>query len=93
LVAKHAQQRDVELGYLFDPAVPARVNGDSLRLRQVLINLVSNAVKFTEHGEVSISVSLAAGPQFGLQFEVRDSGIGMSAHEQASLFESFAQAD
>ena len=93
LVAKHAQQRGVELGYLFDPAVPTRVNGDSLRLRQVLINLVSNAVKFTEHGEVSISVSLAAGPQFGLQFEVRDSGIGMSAHEQASLFESFAQAD
>ena len=93
LVAKHAQQRDVELGYLMAPEVPDRVNGDSLRLRQVLINLLGNAVKFTEHGEVSVSVSLAPGPGFGLCFEVRDSGIGMSEQEQAHLFESFAQAD
>ena len=96
LVAKQAQQRDVELGYLLDPDVPERVNGDSLRLRQVLINLLGNAVKFTEHGEVAVRISLAPlAPlaQFGLCFEVRDTGIGMSALQQTHLFESFAQAD
>ena len=93
LVARHAQQRDVDLGYLMHANVPERVTGDSLRLRQVLINLLGNAVKFTEHGEVSVCVRLAPGPQFGLVFEVRDTGIGMTEHEQASLFESFAQAD
>ncbi len=93
LVAKQAQQRDVELGYLLDADVPDRVLGDSLRLRQVLINLVGNAVKFTEHGDVCVSISRSAGAEFGLRFEVRDSGIGMSAEQQVHLFESFAQAD
>ncbi len=93
LVAKQAQVRDVELGYLFDGDVPARVNGDSLRLRQVLINLLGNAVKFTEHGEVAVTIARAPGEQFGLRFEVRDSGIGMSADQQEHLFQSFAQAD
>jgi diguanylate cyclase (GGDEF)-like protein len=93
LVAKQAQQRDVELGYLFGPAVPDRVNGDSLRLRQVLINLLSNAVKFTEHGEVAVYITRAETEQFGLRFEVRDSGIGMSPEQQQCLFQSFAQAD
>ena len=96
LVAKQAQQRDVELGYLFGPGVPDRVCGDSLRLRQVLINLVSNAVKFTEHGEVAVTIALAATPAagaIGLRFDVRDTGIGMSADQQQHLFQSFAQAD
>ncbi|MES2319045.1 MAG: EAL domain-containing protein [Pseudomonadota bacterium] len=93
LVAKQAQQRDVELGYLLAVDVPERVNGDSLRLRQVLINLLGNAVKFTEHGEVAVRITRAAGAEFGLCFEVRDSGIGMSAQQQTHLFESFAQAD
>ncbi|MES2017524.1 MAG: EAL domain-containing protein [Pseudomonadota bacterium] len=93
LVAKQAQQRDVELGYLLAIDVPERINGDSLRLRQVLINLLGNAVKFTEHGEVAVRVTRIAGERFGLRIEVRDSGIGMSAQQQAHLFESFAQAD
>jgi diguanylate cyclase (GGDEF)-like protein len=93
LVAKQAQQRDVELGYLLDVDVPERVNGDSLRLRQVLINLLGNAVKFTEHGEVAVRITRAAGARYGLSFEVRDTGIGMSEQQQAHLFESFAQAD
>ncbi|MES2152959.1 MAG: EAL domain-containing protein [Pseudomonadota bacterium] len=93
LVAKQAQQRDVELGYLLGPGVPDRVNGDSLRLRQVLINLLSNAVKFTEHGEVAVTIARAEGEPFGLRFEVRDSGIGMSPEQQQHLFQSFAQAD
>jgi diguanylate cyclase (GGDEF)-like protein len=93
LVAKQAQQRDVELGYLFAPGVPTRINGDALRLRQVLINLLGNAVKFTEHGEVSVHVARTEGAAFGLRFEVRDSGIGMRPDQQQHLFESFAQAD
>ncbi len=93
LVAKQAQQRDVELGYLFGPAVPDRINGDSLRLRQVLINLLSNAVKFTEHGEVAVYITRAETEEFGLRFEVRDSGIGMSPEQQKNLFQSFEQAD
>ncbi len=93
LVAKQAQQRDVELGYLLDADVPERVVGDSLRVRQVLINLVGNAVKFTEHGDVSVTIGRAPGEAFGLRFEVHDSGIGMSAQQQTHLFESFAQAD
>ncbi|MFZ3285619.1 MAG: EAL domain-containing protein, partial [Telluria sp.] len=93
LVAKQAQQRDVELGYLLGPNVPDRINGDALRLRQVLINLVGNAVKFTEHGEVAICIERAEGEPFGLRFEVRDTGIGISPDQLEHLFESFAQAD
>ncbi len=93
LVAKQAQLRDVELGYLFEGDVPARVNGDSLRLRQVLINLLGNAVKFTEHGEVAVTIARTSGPGFGIVFEVRDTGIGMSPEQQEHLFQSFAQAD
>jgi diguanylate cyclase (GGDEF)-like protein len=97
LVAKQAQVRDVELGYLLAAGVPRCVNGDSLRLRQVLINLLGNAVKFTEHGEVAVSIALADGlhkhPYCGLRIEVRDTGIGMSAEQQQHLFQSFAQAD
>ncbi|MFP5392017.1 MAG: EAL domain-containing protein, partial [Gammaproteobacteria bacterium] len=95
LVAKQAQVRDVELGYLFDGDVPMRVNGDSLRLRQVLINLLGNAVKFTEHGEVAVTIARAdtqdGGP--GIRFSVRDTGIGMTLEQQQNLFQSFAQAD
>jgi diguanylate cyclase (GGDEF)-like protein len=93
LVARQAQQRDVELGYLLADDVPHWVNGDSLRLRQVLINLLSNAVKFTEHGDVAIGIARAGGDRFGLRFEVRDTGIGMSAEQQQHLFQSFTQAD
>ena len=93
LVAKQAQLRNVELGYLLAIDVPERVNGDSLRLRQVLINLLGNAVKFTEHGEVAVRITRARGDRYGLCFEVRDTGIGMSAQQQTHLFESFAQAD
>ena len=93
LVAKQAQMRDVELGYLLAADVPARVRGDSLRLRQLLINLLGNAVKFTEHGEVSVMIDRAPQVAFGLRFAVRDTGIGMSREQQENLFQSFAQAD
>ncbi|MES2116945.1 MAG: EAL domain-containing protein [Pseudomonadota bacterium] len=94
LVARPAQQKGVEIAYLLDMAVPARITGDALRLRQILINLLGNAVKFTEQGEVALSVTPAAvGDDAGLRFEVRDSGIGMSLEAQRHLFESYVQPD
>jgi diguanylate cyclase (GGDEF)-like protein len=94
LVARPAQQKGVEIAYLLDAAVPARITGDALRLRQILINLLGNAVKFTEHGEVALSVTPAdVGDGAGLRFEVRDSGIGMSQDVQRHLFESYVQPD
>ncbi len=77
------------------PDVPATVRGDPGRIRQILLNLASNAVKFTAEGEVAISVksvSLADG-QVRLHFEVTDSGIGVAAEDRDRLFESFSQAD
>ncbi|HYD81870.1 MAG TPA: EAL domain-containing protein, partial [Paucimonas sp.] len=86
------------LGYLFDAGVPERVHADSLRLRQVLTNLIGNAVKFTERGEVALKVSLAPSGDsradvFKLRFDVTDTGIGMSEEAAAHIFESFAQAE
>ncbi|CAN7343245.1 EAL domain-containing protein [Pseudoduganella sp. LjRoot289] len=93
LVARPAQQKGVEVAYALAPGVPERITGDALRLRQILINLLGNAVKFTEQGEVSLRVSVHAGVDFGLSFEVRDSGIGMSREVQQHLFESYVQPD
>ncbi|MES2262242.1 MAG: EAL domain-containing protein [Pseudomonadota bacterium] len=93
LVARPAQQKGVEVAYLLAPGVPERITGDALRLRQILINLLGNAVKFTERGEVSVHVAPAAHGEFGLRFEVRDSGIGMSEQAQQHLFESYVQPD
>jgi signal transduction histidine kinase len=80
----------------FDPALPARVNGDPTRLRQVLTNLLNNAIKFTEHGgQVRLSVRRLDGDATShrLAFEVRDNGIGISKAAQRRLFEPFTQAD
>ncbi len=95
LIAKHAQQKGLELGYLISPDVPAQIKGDSLRLRQILINLIGNAVKFTEHGEVAVRISCATDNDsaFRLHFEVSDTGIGMNSDAVQHVFESFAQAD
>nr|WP_229489606.1 EAL domain-containing protein [Pseudoduganella namucuonensis] len=93
LVGRPAQQKGLDVAYLLEPGVPERITGDALRLRQILINLLGNAVKFTEKGEVSLHVARAEGPVFGLAFEVRDSGIGMSREIQAHLFESYVQPD
>jgi hypothetical protein len=72
--------------------VPALVRGDSLRLRQVLTNLSSNAVKFTEHGRVTLSLSLEAPPSM-VRFAVKDTGAGIAPAVQARLFRAFEQAD
>ncbi|MGJ3189274.1 response regulator [Paenarthrobacter sp. FR1] len=95
LVAEAAQGKNLELISYCHPDVPERLMGDSGRIRQILLNLSSNAVKFTPAGEVEIQVSVVSrDPEnAALRFEVRDTGIGISAEDHHRLFESFAQAD
>ncbi|MBC7883286.1 MAG: hypothetical protein H7Y37_18505 [Anaerolineae bacterium] len=75
--------------------VPEQVQGDPVRLRQILMNLVNNAIKFTHTGEIIVEITLAKvdGQQVFIHFKVRDTGIGISPHIQTQLFQSFQQAD
>ncbi len=95
--AEHAQRKGLELAGLVHASVPLAVRGDPGRLRQILTNLVGNAVKFTEQGEVVVEVKPGAGAPFStevsLRFAVRDTGIGMSEETVARLFQPFTQAD
>jgi PAS domain S-box-containing protein len=90
-----AEEKGLAFGVHLDPATPIRLVGDPLRLGQILLNLVNNAVKFTEQGEVVVAVSpeTQADDQVRLRFTVRDSGIGILTAEQPRLFEAFSQAD
>ncbi len=95
LHADAAGSKGLELVMQLDPAVPARVRGDPVRLRQIVLNLVGNAIKFTPHGEVVLRVT-PDGERDGrpvLRFEVRDTGVGVPASVQANLFQPFVQAD
>ena len=93
--AEAAQARGVELLCLIRHGVPSALRGDPGRLRQVLMNLVGNAVKFTEKGEVVLRVTLekSADDEAVVRFEVRDTGIGIDPKLRPQLFESFVQAD
>ncbi len=96
--AKNAHAKGIELASFIEPEVPRYLHGDSNRLWQVLSNLVSNAVKFTEKGEVFVRVSREPlGPEHHegemLRFEIRDTGIGVSEEQQTRLFKAFSQAD
>jgi CheY-like chemotaxis protein len=94
LIGPRAAEKHLDTAYLFEGDVPAALDGDVTRLRQVLLNLLANAVKFTEHGEVVLTVSARAaegGAQ--LTFAVRDTGIGLSPEGTSRLFQSFTQAD
>lgn len=93
--SQRAAAKGLELVCLFDPQTPVMLRGDPNRLRQVLNNLVGNAVKFTEHGEIVISVQPIAqtNSQATLSFSVRDTGIGIPPDRQARIFERFTQAD
>jgi signal transduction histidine kinase/ActR/RegA family two-component response regulator len=95
LLAVQARQKGVEVRAYIDPSVPETVKGDSGRLRQVLFNLVSNAVKFTEKGEVSIDLRVADRDERGMtvRCEVRDTGIGIAADRIGGLFRPFTQID
>lgn len=94
-LAMRAHQKGLELTYYVTPDVPDLLFGDSNRLRQILVNLVGNAIKFTERGEVCVLVEKESETEeeVCLHFSVRDTGIGIPPEKQRVIFEAFAQAD
>ena len=94
LFAHPAHRKGLELALLIEEDVPRWVTGDSHRLRQVLTNLINNAIKFTEHGEVVINCSKLPGDEdVSVRFEVTDTGIGIAPEDRERLFAPFTQAD
>ena len=95
VVSQKAQDKNLEFLIAAQPDIPPNLVGDPLRLGQILINLVNNAVKFTEKGEVVVSVALEeqTSSRVKLKFSVRDTGIGMTPEQSARLFQAFSQAD
>ncbi len=95
LLTSRAAEKGLDLGYLIDPRVPRTILGDVTRLREILVNLISNAVKFTDRGEVVISVTCCtmAARKRELHFAVRDTGIGIPPDRMDRLFQSFSQID
>ena len=94
LLAVRAREKHLELLAEVAPEVPRVVRGDPTRLRQVLMNLIGNAIKFTEQGEIVISVSVAAmDGGVELRFAIRDTGIGIAPEHVESIFKEFTQAD
>jgi len=95
LFSAKAAHSQLELVYQMNFNVPSWINGDSLHMKQVIINLVSNAMKFTKEGEIFIDVQLTrqSGDDLEITVEVRDTGIGIPAEKQAELFNAFTQVD
>jgi CheY-like chemotaxis protein/nitrogen-specific signal transduction histidine kinase len=101
LLAAKASEKKLDLAYQLERGVPIKVVGDVTRLRQVLVNLLSNGIKFTNTGEVIVRVELLGAPEptratkdpYQLHFSVRDTGIGIPVDRLARLFKSFSQAD
>jgi len=93
LLAERAHRKGLELASRIDPAVPFAVKGDPHRLRQILLNLVGNAIKFTERGAIVVSLSADPDQPTHLLFGVHDTGIGMDIAAQDQLFKPFVQAD
>src|SRR5262249_12535702 len=93
LFCERCASKGLEFVYFVDEAVPRRLTGDPARLRQVLINLVCNAMKFTENGEILIEMSVTDAGDGGVTVltSVRDTGIGITPEQQARIFESFHQ--
>ncbi|HEX3797181.1 MAG TPA: response regulator [Verrucomicrobiae bacterium] len=106
LLAAKAAEKELDLAYQIDDDIPTHILGDVTRLRQVLVNLLSNGIKFTTEGEVVVQVKVEAGPgrsndgspaamtdPWQLHFSVQDTGIGIPASQLDRLFKSFSQAD
>ena len=95
LVSALAAQKKLKLSFALSPGAPRRLLGDPSRLRQVLVNLLGNAVKFTERGEVAVSVASEGhdGIRHTLHFAVRDTGVGIAFEDTERIFDAFTQAD
>ena len=95
MLAAKAEEKGLEFSCFIDPNTPALLRGDPGRLRQVLVNLAGNAIKFTEHGEVSISAALSneTDTDVTIRFDVRDTGIGIPEDRLDRLFQAFSQVD
>ena len=95
MLALRASEKQIELTCMVAPEVPSILQGDPGRLRQILLNLMGNAIKFTSEGEVAVSVNLicATETRLNLHFEIRDTGIGIPASKLENLFSPFTQAD
>src|SRR5476649_2439791 len=93
--APQAEAKDICLEFAIANDIPIAICGDPNRLRQIIVNLLGNAIKFTETGKVTVKVTVCRedGPSVGLRFEVQDTGIGVSSEAQTRIFESFSQAD
>jgi signal transduction histidine kinase/CheY-like chemotaxis protein len=94
-LAMRAQQKRLELICDIDPDVPDEIVADPTRLRQIVINLIGNAIKFTERGEIGLGVSVESqhGDEVDLVFTVRDTGVGIATEKQKVIFQAFSQAD
>ena len=91
-----AAQKDLEFILFLHPDVPKEVSGDELRLKQIIINLISNSIKFTQKGEVEVCIKVkerSNNNSIRLLFEIRDTGIGMTEEQQSKVFGAFSQAD
>ncbi|QEP43425.1 response regulator [Ectothiorhodospiraceae bacterium BW-2] len=96
LLQPRAEAKSITLDVALDPALPEAVAGDSVRLRQILTNLVGNSIKFTQQGGVMMAVvrlPASTAQQVWIRFDVKDSGIGISKEVQSEIFNAFAQAD
>jgi signal transduction histidine kinase len=95
LVSPQVGSKGLEMAYMLAPGVPLNLHGDSRRLRQILLNLLGNAVKFTERGDIAIRVAPVGDFAHSgiLRFEVVDTGMGVPVAAQATIFDSYTQAD
>ena len=95
LLAPEAEKKGLDFNLHISPQIPFLLRGDPQYLRQIMINLISNAIKFTDDGRIDIHIFpvVSPGPDINLRFEVTDTGIGISENAQAKIFDKFSQAD
>ncbi|MRW92882.1 response regulator [Duganella sp. FT80W] len=95
ILSANVGSKDIEVLFRIDPALPAMVVGDALRLQQILLNLAGNAIKFTERGEVVVSAQLVAQSEqaLAIAFAIRDTGIGIAPEQCEHIFDGFSQAE